>query len=209
MNRITFKGSGQLNGVVVINKSIEVDDQQVKGFKGQNRNDIILATLAVHYPGVKINPHNIGVNIEKIQDKLTQNKTTATKRKKTNQSTNNEETAVPIGNKLDQLLNLNYTDDLNDTQQKLELIALQMVGYRWKFSDSEIVSANNQILNQCLEQYKTGFHRLQSQTSDIVIINYYKKKLNKLRLKKIINRYWAFILGLIFFLIFGIVTKFH
>lgn len=50
----TLKGFGQMNGVVPINKTIEIVASQVRNFTGSKRNDAILAVCAVHFPGVKI-----------------------------------------------------------------------------------------------------------------------------------------------------------
>jgi len=63
MAKVTLKGTGQLNGPVIINKTIEMDDVQARAYTGSKRNEIILATLQIHYPGVKIEPKNIGVNV--------------------------------------------------------------------------------------------------------------------------------------------------
>jgi len=63
MAKVTLKGSGQLNGSVIINKTIDMDDVQARAFMGGKRNEVISATLQIHYPGVKIDPKNIGVNV--------------------------------------------------------------------------------------------------------------------------------------------------
>lgn len=63
MSRIVFKGTGQLNGVVIIDKEIEVDQYQISSYTGQKRDEVITATLQIYYPGVKINPRQISVNI--------------------------------------------------------------------------------------------------------------------------------------------------
>lgn len=57
---VTFRGTGQLNGPVPINKTIEVDLQTAKNLGGSKGDDVTLAILAIHYPGVKINPRQIG-----------------------------------------------------------------------------------------------------------------------------------------------------
>lgn len=69
MIEATFRGTGQLNGPVPINKTIEVDEQTAQNLGGSKRNDVKLALLSVHYPGVKINPKNISVNINRINKK--------------------------------------------------------------------------------------------------------------------------------------------
>jgi hypothetical protein len=61
MRRVTFRGFGQLNGVVSINKTIELDDKTASSLTGPKRNEVKLAILAIHYPGVKIDPKNIGI----------------------------------------------------------------------------------------------------------------------------------------------------
>jgi hypothetical protein len=64
MAKVTLKGTGQLKGSVVINKTVELDDNQARNLTGSRKDDVITALLAVHYPGVKINPRQISVNIE-------------------------------------------------------------------------------------------------------------------------------------------------
>ena len=61
MRKVTFRGTGQLNGPVIINKTLEFDDRTASTLTGLKRNDVILAILAVHYPGVRINTKNIGM----------------------------------------------------------------------------------------------------------------------------------------------------
>lgn len=63
MAQVTIKGTGQLNGVVIINKTMEMDDVQARAFIGSKKDEVISAVIAVHYPGVKINPRQIGVNV--------------------------------------------------------------------------------------------------------------------------------------------------
>lgn len=80
MRRVTFRGSGQLNGPVIINKTLEFDDKTASTLTGLKRNEVMLAILAVHYPGVRIDPKKIGMesvyfnenNIRKQNEKITQ-----------------------------------------------------------------------------------------------------------------------------------------
>ncbi|MCJ8498605.1 hypothetical protein MVI27_10070 [Chryseobacterium salipaludis] len=69
MVEATFRGTGQLNGPVPINKTIEVDEQTAKDLGSLKRDEVKLAILAMHYPGVKVNPRNISVNIKRINKK--------------------------------------------------------------------------------------------------------------------------------------------
>lgn len=61
MRKVTFRGTGQLNGPVIINKTLEFDDKTASTLTGLKRNDVILAILAIHYPGVRIDPKKIGM----------------------------------------------------------------------------------------------------------------------------------------------------
>ena len=61
MIKILISGTGQLNGPVVINKTIEIDRQTLNRLRGQHKDEVITEFLAVHYPGVKINPRQISI----------------------------------------------------------------------------------------------------------------------------------------------------
>lgn len=68
MKRVTFKGTGQLNGPVIINKTIEVEDSVAKSLRGQNRKDVLTAILAIHYPGVRIKPNQVVCDIIEVRE---------------------------------------------------------------------------------------------------------------------------------------------
>lgn len=67
MKQVRLTGTGQLNGPVIINKTIELDDKVALSLTGSKRDEVKVAILAVHYPGVKINPNNIGCEIKNIK----------------------------------------------------------------------------------------------------------------------------------------------
>lgn len=80
-SKVTIKGTGQLNGPKVINKTVEMDTSMAKEFTGGNRYQVIEAFVSKHYPGVQINPKNIGVNVVPIKsasEKNTKKETTST-----------------------------------------------------------------------------------------------------------------------------------
>lgn len=84
MKQVTFRGTGQLNGPVIINKTIELEDQIAYSLTGAKRNEVKLAILENHFPGVKINPNQIGCEVRDIKKKKTP--TNSTQSKKINQS---------------------------------------------------------------------------------------------------------------------------
>jgi hypothetical protein len=60
---VIIKGTGQLNGQVRIDKTFEVDEQQAKLYRGNQRDKAIIGAVAFHYPGVEVNPRNLSVNV--------------------------------------------------------------------------------------------------------------------------------------------------
>lgn len=96
MKQVTFRGTGQLNGPVIINKTIELDNNIAQSLGGPKRYEVTSAILAVHYPGVKIKPNQIGCEIRDIREpKITRNqnsnseKTTNYKKQKSSFSFSN------------------------------------------------------------------------------------------------------------------------
>lgn len=66
--KVTFKGTGQLNGPVPINRTIEYDEKAGRAFTGLKRDEAALAALSVLYPGVSF-PRKVGINVEVIKKK--------------------------------------------------------------------------------------------------------------------------------------------
>lgn len=67
MKKVTFRGTGQLNGPVMINKTIELDDRTASTLTGLKRDEVKLAILTIHFPGVRIKPNQIVCDIEDIK----------------------------------------------------------------------------------------------------------------------------------------------
>lgn len=63
MAKVIIRGFGQLNGPVQINLTLEMDAVQARSFLGSKRDEVIKATVAIHYPGVKIETNKIGINV--------------------------------------------------------------------------------------------------------------------------------------------------
>lgn len=65
--RITVIGTGQLNGPVRINKTLEFDDLLMASkFRGPNRYEVLTDFAKTHYPGVKVNPKDLAAKMETI-----------------------------------------------------------------------------------------------------------------------------------------------
>lgn len=73
MKRVTFHGTGQLNGPKSLNMVLELDDSTARDLMGPSREKVVLALMAVHFPGVVVNPRNVGMNIVEIKEKRNTN----------------------------------------------------------------------------------------------------------------------------------------
>jgi hypothetical protein len=82
MYNVTFRGTGQLNGPVIIDKTIELDDRTTSSLTGLKRYEVTSAILAIHYPGVIIDSSKISIQSKYINQKFEKKlnkKTTKTK----------------------------------------------------------------------------------------------------------------------------------
>ena len=68
MYEVTVKGSGQLSGPVIVNKTVIMEEQMAAKFNGANRYEVIEAFVKQHYPGIRIdNIRNFGANVVLIK----------------------------------------------------------------------------------------------------------------------------------------------
>ena len=64
MAKVIINGFGQCStGTVLIEKTLDIDDAYSYRLTGLNRDEELKALLAIHYPGVVIEPNHIGLNI--------------------------------------------------------------------------------------------------------------------------------------------------
>ena len=63
MAKVILRGTGQLNGPVVIDKTIQIDNSQIGDLTGQDRYESVRSILQIHYPGVEIDPSQIALQI--------------------------------------------------------------------------------------------------------------------------------------------------
>uniref|UniRef100_UPI00404A4BA0 hypothetical protein n=1 Tax=Flavobacterium sp. TaxID=239 RepID=UPI00404A4BA0 len=101
--KVTVKGTGQLNGPKIINKTVIMDSSMAKEFTGSKRYDVIEDFVRTHYPGVKINPKSFGANVVPIievseKSKKKDDKKEITTRKREENNSNNYNVAPIILN---------------------------------------------------------------------------------------------------------------
>lgn len=74
--KVTIKGTGQLNGPVPINKTVEMDERAAKAFTGSKKSTAIEAFVQTHYPGVQIDPRKFSANVNPIKSKKSKSRST-------------------------------------------------------------------------------------------------------------------------------------
>jgi 23S rRNA maturation-related 3'-5' exoribonuclease YhaM len=89
MKTIKLRGTGQLNGTVVIDKELELDDKIAQSLFGPKKNEVIRNIIAIHYPGVKINPKQIGIQSIELKKEISSIK-------KTKNSSSQKKSPTPI-----------------------------------------------------------------------------------------------------------------
>ncbi len=69
MYRVTVRGTGQLNGPLKVDKTVEMEEQMAGKFNGGNRYEVIEAFVKTHYPGIRIdNIRNFAANVVLIKE---------------------------------------------------------------------------------------------------------------------------------------------
>ncbi len=63
MKKVIIRGTGQKNGPVIINEELELTDKDALALIGVNKDKAKLELINKLYPGVKIDPKKISVNI--------------------------------------------------------------------------------------------------------------------------------------------------
>ena len=113
LSRITIKGTGQLNGPVIIDKTFEIESNIANSFVGPKKQQVVEDFLKQHYPGVKIDANRLGINIVQLESKIKSNITSAPKV----ETKNDKENTIVNSKKNNQTSNFN----LKDEQNKIEL----------------------------------------------------------------------------------------
>jgi hypothetical protein len=62
-SQIHIKGTGQLNGPVIINDKVEMETSMANRFMGANRYEVIQGYLNANHPGVKVDPKKFGISV--------------------------------------------------------------------------------------------------------------------------------------------------
>lgn len=64
--KVRIQGTGQLNGLVQIDKTIEVNQSMIGEFSSNKRDEVILNVINTYYPAVKVDPRRIGITVTQL-----------------------------------------------------------------------------------------------------------------------------------------------
>ncbi|MEZ4938518.1 MAG: hypothetical protein R2799_13090 [Crocinitomicaceae bacterium] len=206
MKKVTLKGTGQLNGPIPINKSIELEDSIANKLLGSQKEQILGSIMSEHYPGVQYETNKIGINISEInkvkeKDPTSSDskvKTPKAKKSKETTSKNNESRIEEKGfrDEIIHFLDLNFEGDLQEAKTNLEKLFIGLKGYSWSIfpANSDREKENSNTMSQMLSKAKSGVRNLKSKgviDDDLV---YFHKKLKKLKNKRLLQQFWPYML---------------
>lgn len=222
--KVTIKGIGKLgNSPKMINEVFEIDESANRDLSNSNKKeDIIKGLLFTRLPGVEFETNKLGINREEIRESIIKNETVRNigksviagaiggalanksskrpKKSKAKVKDYKEEIIESFAHELNHLHNISFTEDLKDTELKLDEIYYGVKPYKWKFARDGLnkvtVTENNRSLTKCLSKYEHGLKILSNSSEDENIIKDYKTKFKKLKLKKILNKF-GLVIGLV------------
>ena len=61
--KVILKGTGQLNGPVIIDKELDLNDNIARSLVGSKKKEVLEGVMKNHYPGVKYNANQIRVDL--------------------------------------------------------------------------------------------------------------------------------------------------
>ncbi len=228
--KVKITGHGQLNGVVIIDKIIELDEQIANRLYSASKAEVLTSVMNVHYPGVQFDPNNIGVqNVEEKKDRtkekdilkgavvggatasvlLGRNK----KERKSTPKSNTEKTSdkYDFSDSLLSLLDLDISGDEETIKNNLDTIYIMLTSHKWakKPVNDNVDEKNSITMNKVYEYYKLGIRNLKNRGIAEDTKKEYIKQARKIRLKKIGNQYiiWLVLFTMLtLFIMFGLIS---
>lgn len=216
---IHLQGTGQKNGVVVIDKKFEINYNDIgKYTSGTTRDEYIQRALDFHYPG--LTSHNVTwakVITEKVKvpknpdafEKFIAGAATGfVTAKATNEKKENKKSTSPSGEysfvkEIKKFSEISFvTYDENEIKTSLDKIYNEIIDYKWKSTaqdekENKIIAENNRALNMCLRNYASGVRQLKAVSEDEETVKYYEKQLKKLKKKRFFNKYGVIVFAIL------------
>ena len=216
---IQLKGTGQNNGVVLIDKKFEVQYNEVSKYTNSSTSkEYIQKALEFYYPGIKShNVHFAQVITEKVKvpkspddfEKFIAGAATGYVVGKSKKSKNEPQHISSEYSFVDNIQGISeisfYTSDVQEIKTNLDKIFNEIIDFKWKSTgqdkdENKIIDANNRVLNMCVRNYATGLKKLKLLSNDAEENIHYDKQYKKLKRKRFFNKYGVYVyagLGLI------------
>ena len=214
---IHLQGTGQKNGVVIIDKKFEVSYNEIGKYTSSSTSkEFIQKALDFYYPG--LTSHNVTFakvitektkvpkkadDFEKFVAGLATGAVIANSSEPKRKRQQNSVNVNSFSKELKKYSETNFTGkDLNETKYLLNQIYNSIADYKWERTGGEeredkIIEDNNRALNMCVRNYGIGLKHLKTLTNDKVEIEQFSKLFVKLNRKKISNKYGIIIIAFI------------
>ena len=217
---IHLLGTGQKNGVVVIDKKFEVEYNEIGKYQSSStRNEYIQKALDFYYPGLK--SHNVtwarvitekekkekkSADLEKViagavvgyvAGKSKNKKTSVSDESKNEVKIEKESKKLPysFSNRLEIFNGLSFENcDEERTKTNLKYIYNHISEYNWESTENDvdgIIVENNRSLNLCVGKYEEGLNKLKSISNNPNEIAYFTKLYDELIKKREANKPWS------------------
>lgn len=226
MFEVWLHGTGKLNGTVVIDKKLELEDEIGKKLLNGSTKDKALADImSAHYPGVKYESKKIGMRINPIKKKPQKKSynnflkaaavgaiaSGALSEKNEKVKVKKEGVKIDLSKNLREYTQIDFNDDPTSIKKDLETLYIVLTSEKWPSRPVNEMNKKDKevVLRQILGRYKLGYRKLKNLKIGIEELAIYKKQTKTLLRKKFLKQN-ALILSLVFvflflFLMLGIV----
>lgn len=214
---IHLQGTGQKNGVVLIDKKFEVAHNDVGKYTSSSTSkEYIQRALDFHYPGLtshtvtfaKVITEKVKVpkKADDFEKFIAGMATGAVISKGSEPKRSRQQSATSVNSfskELKKYADINFAGkDLNETKNLLNQIYNGIADYKWEDTGKDekankVIEENNRALNMSVRNYGVGLKHLKSITDDKFEIEQFSKLFVKLQRKKISNKYGVIIIGLL------------
>ena len=213
---IHLQGTGQRNGVIVIDKKFEVDNNDVNKYTNTSTSkQYIQKALDFYYPG--LTSHNVvcaNVITEKVKipqnpdafEKFIAGAATGYVAAKATNKKKNENNYQPseysFVNNIRNLTEISFsTSNESEVKHTLDKIYNEIIDYKWKSTGQDekvnaVIKENNRVLNMILRNYSRGLKQLVLISTNDEDLKFYKKQYSKLKRKRFFNKYGVIVFAI-------------
>ena len=213
---IHLQGTGQRNGVIVIDKKFEVDNNDVNKYTNTSTSkQYIQKALDFYYPG--LTSHNVvcaNVITEKVKipqnpdafEKFIAGAATGYVAAKATNKKKNENNYQPseysFVNNIRNLTEISFlTSNESEGKHTLDKIYNEIIDYKWKSTGQDekvnaVIKENNRVLNMILRNYSRGLKQLVLISTNDEDLKFYKKQYSKLKRKRFFNKYGVIVFAI-------------